>query len=118
MVADCDVTRAELCALSVIAAISCSLTQEHMAAARRDIVKTVCTSASKAFYVTAVFHSPCKRGKEFHTCFPLTFTIFSRASLRTETDDYDFINILRAYLICHLEPLQQGHKLLLEVRLL
>lgn len=29
-----------------------------------------------------------------------------------------FINILHTHLICHLEPLQQGYKLLLEVGLL
>lgn len=116
MVANGDVMGAKLCVLPVIAAISCSLSQEHMAATRRYIAKTVRAAITSVclkgilYNRRASWSTPCKRGEAPRTCF--AFDIYQ------EADYYDFINILRTHLICHLEPLQQGYKLLLEVRLL
>lgn len=98
MVANGDVTaRGTICVLSVIAAISCSLTQAHMAATRRYIVKTV-RAAITSFRLKGILYNGCvswstpwKRAKAPRSGLPLTFTIFPAGpSLRREADDYDF----------------------------
>lgn len=66
---------AELCALPAIAAISCSLSQEHMAATRRYIAKTV-RAAITSFCLKGILYNrraswstPCQRGEAPRTCF-------------------------------------------------
>lgn len=116
-----------ICALSVIAAISCSLTQARMAATRQYIVKTV-GAAITSFCLKGILYNGCvswstswSRARAARTGLPLTFTIFlpgGRLMITRRETDYDFINSRHTHLICHLEPLQQGYKLLLEVGLL
>lgn len=96
-----------------------------MAATRRYIVKTVC-AAITSFCLTGILYNGCvswltpwKRAKAPRASSAFDIYHFPpRPTRGMEADDYDFINILHTHLICHLEPLQQGYKLLLEVGLL
>lgn len=106
---------------SVVAVIS-PLVRRTLAVMWQYIVKTLNTEmiflCPQGNLITDTSHgwlmaeTPCGC-TIIHHIVTLTLTIFSWVSIKTK-GNYSF----HTYLICYLEPLQQGHKFLLEVRLL